>query len=86
MRSLPLLSILAALSLFVPAAPAAAAPQDETARLHDLFRRAWEEGLKENPLTATYVGRHEYDDRLPEATLGRNSVPAPACVCCRLVR
>ena len=66
MRSLPVLSILAVLSLVAPAAPAAA---DETSRLHELFQRAWEEGLKENPLTATYVGRHEYDDRLPEATV-----------------
>ncbi|HEX3131647.1 MAG TPA: DUF885 domain-containing protein [Thermoanaerobaculia bacterium] len=66
MRSLPLLSILAALTLAATTAPVAA---DETSRLHDLFHRAWEEGLKENPLTATYVGRHEYDDRLPEATV-----------------
>src|SRR5687768_12810191 len=66
MRSLPVLSILAALSISALAAPAAA---DETSRLHELFQRAWEEGLKENPLTATYVGRHEYDDRLPEATM-----------------
>ena len=63
MRSLPALSILAVLTL---AAPAAA---DETSRLHDLFHRAWEEGLKENPLTATYAGRHEYDALLPEATV-----------------
>jgi uncharacterized protein (DUF885 family) len=66
MRSLPVLLILAALT---PAAQAAAAPPDDSARLQALFQRAWEEGLKENPLTATYVGRHEYDDLLPEVTL-----------------
>ncbi len=71
MRSLPVLLILTGLSFAGPAAPAAAVPAatPETARLHDLFHRAWEEGLQENPLTATYVGRHEYDDRLPEATV-----------------
>jgi uncharacterized protein (DUF885 family) len=69
MRSLPVLSILAALSLSAMLAMPAPVAADETSRLHELFQRAWEEGLKENPLTATYVGRHEYDDRLPEATM-----------------
>ncbi|RPH56395.1 DUF885 domain-containing protein [bacterium] len=41
---------------------------DETARLHDLFKREWEARLKENPLLATSVGRHEYDHLLPSAT------------------
>jgi uncharacterized protein (DUF885 family) len=45
------------------AAPAAAA--GEAARLHDLFSREWEFRLREYPLFATSVGRHEYDDRLP---------------------
>jgi uncharacterized protein (DUF885 family) len=47
----------------IPAAPAMAA--DEASRLHDLFKREWEVRLKEDPLFATSVGRHEYDDRLP---------------------
>jgi len=34
-------------------------------RLHDLFAREWEFRLREDPLLATSVGRHEYDDRLP---------------------
>jgi uncharacterized protein (DUF885 family) len=55
------------LSLSLLAVPAFAA--DEASRLHDLFKREWEVRLKENPLFATSVGRHEYDDRLPSATL-----------------
>src|SRR3954454_11209198 len=55
------------LSLSLLAVPALAA--DEASRLHDLFKREWEVRLKEDPLLATSVGRHEYDDRLPSATL-----------------
>jgi uncharacterized protein (DUF885 family) len=43
----------------------AAADGDEAARLHELFEREWEWRLEENPLLATDVGRHDYDDRLP---------------------
>ena len=63
------------LVLLLPAAPAAAAPQgaaDASAsaadELHDLFAREWEWRLRENPLMATGVGRHEWNDRLPSAT------------------
>src|SRR5262245_14020899 len=42
---------------------------DEVAKLHDLFNREWEFRLKEDPLFATSVGRHEYDDRLPSVTM-----------------
>ncbi|HEV7241696.1 MAG TPA: DUF885 domain-containing protein [Thermoanaerobaculia bacterium] len=38
---------------------------DETAKLHALFDRVWETQLKEEPMFATSVGRHEYGDRLP---------------------
>lgn len=41
----------------------------EAARLHDLFDREWELRLRESPLFATSVGRHEYNDRLPAMTL-----------------
>ena len=41
---------------------------DEAAKLHALFDRAWEAALQEDPLRATAVGRHEYDDRLPTVT------------------
>ncbi|HET7711328.1 MAG TPA: DUF885 domain-containing protein, partial [Thermoanaerobaculia bacterium] len=37
-------------------------------RLHALFDRAWEEDLRDRPLFATSVGRHEYNDRLPSVT------------------
>src|SRR5881275_3012995 len=52
--------------LFLVAMSAHAA--DEVTRLHALFDRNWEQRLKESPLFATSVGRHEYDDRLPSIT------------------
>jgi len=33
--------------------------------LHDLFREDWEFRLKENPLWATQIGDHRFDDQLP---------------------
>jgi len=64
MRTLLLSLTLALLAYPVHAAPA----NDETARLHDIFHRAWELALKERPTFATGVGRHEYDDRLDEVS------------------
>jgi len=55
--------ILLLLSLALPLFAA-----DEVTRLHALFDKEWETRLRENPLFATSVGRHEYDDRLPSAT------------------
>jgi uncharacterized protein (DUF885 family) len=52
-----------------PAAAAAAPAGDPTARLHDLFDRAWRYHLQEDPLFATSVGVHDYDDRLPSQTV-----------------
>ncbi|HEY2322594.1 MAG TPA: DUF885 family protein [Thermoanaerobaculia bacterium] len=40
----------------------------EVTKLHALFDRAWETSLRESPLFATSVGRHEYDDRMPSVT------------------
>src|SRR5438128_1404900 len=40
----------------------------EVDKLHAIFDKNWETRLRENPLFATSVGRHEYDDRLPLAT------------------
>ncbi|HYH46709.1 MAG TPA: DUF885 domain-containing protein [Thermoanaerobaculia bacterium] len=59
---------LALLALLLAAAPgpAADASADDAARLHDLFSREWELRLKQDPLTATSVGRHEYNHLLPE--------------------
>ncbi|MDQ6801863.1 MAG: DUF885 domain-containing protein [Acidobacteriota bacterium] len=48
---------------------AISARADEVKRLHALFDRNWETRLKESPLFATSVGRHEYDDRLPSVTM-----------------
>ena len=52
--------LLAALGL-----AAAASSADDASRLHDLFDREWQVRLEENPLFATSVGRHEWNDRLP---------------------
>src|SRR6185436_8543534 len=41
---------------------------DEVARLHALFDKTWETRLRESPLFATSVGRHESDDRLGSMT------------------
>src|SRR5437763_3224078 len=44
------------------------AQTDEVTKLHALFDRAWETRLRESPMFATSVGRHEYDDRMPSVT------------------
>lgn len=46
------------------AAPTAGSPPADSA-LHALFEETWEWELREDPLMATSVGRHEYGDRLP---------------------
>ncbi|HEY6138028.1 MAG TPA: DUF885 domain-containing protein [Thermoanaerobaculia bacterium] len=52
--------------LVLVAAPLFAA--DEAARLHALFDKAWETRLRESPMFATGVGRHEWDDKLGSMT------------------
>jgi uncharacterized protein (DUF885 family) len=47
-------------------APVAA---DEASQLQDLFAREWELRLKEDPLQATSVGRHEYNALLPSVSM-----------------
>lgn len=37
--------------------------------LHQLFQEAWEFRLREDPLLATSVGDHRYNDRLPTVTI-----------------
>jgi uncharacterized protein (DUF885 family) len=59
----------ALLCLAFAAVPLAAQTSDASGRLHDLFRREWEVRLREDPLLATSVGRHEYDHRLPSVAL-----------------
>lgn len=57
------LSLILAFTLFALTAAA-----DEVGPLHALFDREWEGRLARDPLFATSVGRHEYDDRLPSVT------------------
>jgi uncharacterized protein (DUF885 family) len=64
-RNLILVLVLATVAAGV-AAPAARAADDAGARLNALFQSEWERGLRENPLQATYVGDHRYDDRWPD--------------------
>ena len=59
MKILPLLLVVGLSSVL-----GAAGPEEPAARLHDLFDREWKWALQESPLFATYVGVHEYDDRL----------------------
>ena len=61
-------SLIAILALLAagPLAPAARAGDDAGARLNALFQSEWERGLRENPLQATYLGDHRYDDRWPD--------------------
>ncbi len=54
------------LTLAFVVAPPPTVAQDTTAdRLHQLFEDAWEYRLQENPLFATSVGVHTYNDELP---------------------
>jgi uncharacterized protein (DUF885 family) len=46
-----------------------AATASPTARLHDLFDREWRYRLQEDPLFATSVGVHDFDDRLPSQSI-----------------
>jgi uncharacterized protein (DUF885 family) len=45
------------------------APSDPGAPLHSLFEREWSFRLQEDPLLATSVGVHRYNDRLPSMGL-----------------
>ena len=40
-------------------------PSMEHARLHDLLDEAWDFEMEESPLSATVVGDHRFNDRLP---------------------
>lgn len=51
-----------------PTPPPATSDPATAAKLHDLFDREWKQRLADNPLFATSVGVHDYDDRLPDAT------------------
>jgi uncharacterized protein (DUF885 family) len=67
--ALPTLILLATTLLSGPgtaAEPASPAPDGAKSRLHSLFDAEWERQLRENPLKATYLGDHRYDDRWPD--------------------
>ncbi|HEY6843474.1 MAG TPA: hypothetical protein VI391_04850, partial [Thermoanaerobaculia bacterium] len=40
----------------------------EVTKLHAVFDKNWEQRLRESPMFATSVGRHEYDDQLGSVT------------------
>lgn len=57
------------LALLLPAGEAAAQSGASRA-LAELFEQEWEDRLKNDPLFATRVGDHRYDDRLPSVSPG----------------
>ena len=63
---IPALALLLSGALAGPVVAATASP---TARLHDLFDREWRYRLQEDPLFATSVGVHDFDDRLPSQSI-----------------
>lgn len=60
------LALLLTLLITIPQATLAEEPA--AARLVRLFDEAWQFDLREDPLYATQVGDHRYDDRLPRVT------------------
>ena len=50
-----------------PVATTAAAATDTSQQLHALFENYFEDDLRANPLRATYIGDHRYDDQLPNS-------------------
>jgi uncharacterized protein (DUF885 family) len=67
------LRLLATLALSLAAFAASSQARDVVrpsvgagARLHALFDREWQRDLEEDPLAATAVGDHRYDDRWPD--------------------
>ena len=64
---LSLFTVLLPLLLSTVTGPAKA--QDASDRLDQLFEEAWEWRLQENPLFATSVGVHDYNDELPTVSV-----------------
>ncbi|HEV8255072.1 MAG TPA: DUF885 family protein, partial [Vicinamibacteria bacterium] len=62
----------------VAAAASASRATDPAAALQQLFRDSWENDLREDPLAATRVGEHRYDDRLAGAGLADHERRAAA--------
>lgn len=68
MRSSVLPSLLA-LAVLCTVPHATMAQTDAAEQLHELFDEAWAIRLQENPLFATRVGVHKYNDRLPDVSV-----------------
>src|SRR5688572_14965862 len=67
-RSVSMRTMLAALVLASTGLVAAQPSGDASAKLHVFLEAAWEDELRMDPLLATSVGDHRYDDRLPLVT------------------
>ncbi|HXF94949.1 MAG TPA: DUF885 domain-containing protein [Gemmatimonadales bacterium] len=63
-----LLALMALVATALPAPASGQAGGGAPARLHALFDEAWQFELREDPLFATDVGDHRYDDRLPSVS------------------
>jgi uncharacterized protein (DUF885 family) len=64
-----LLGLLITVTLSLALLPTANAQNDASDRLHQVFDEAWTYRLQENPLFATSVGVHDYNDELPEVSV-----------------
>jgi uncharacterized protein (DUF885 family) len=65
-------SLLGLIVALLPVAAQAAPETDRSpaaAELHRLFDAEWERSLRENPITATYIGDARYNDRWPDLSL-----------------
>ena len=65
-----LLGLLISVILSLAPMLTATAQDDPSDRLHQLFEDAWDFRLAENPLFATSVGVHKYNDELPTVSVG----------------
>jgi uncharacterized protein (DUF885 family) len=63
-------ALLLSATLLAATVPAAAADTGTAQRLHALFDAEWERGLRENPVSATYLGDRRYDDQWPDLSGG----------------
>jgi uncharacterized protein (DUF885 family) len=63
------LGILSTAPVFVGCTPSQSASLDkESSELQALFDKSWEWEMRDDPLTATSIGDHRFDDRLPSRT------------------
>jgi len=63
----PVLSALVLLLALPLSVPLHAQDKTSAAKdLHTLFDAEWERGLRENPVSATYIGDHRFDDKWPD--------------------